>query len=541
MEEKETLRAAPRAAGDLYKDYVSGQARDVYGAHFGSIEDRRRAVCRAVRPLAPEVADALEVQQAHLAPSTARAAHLTALRRGAAAVVTGQQVGLFLGPLYTLYKAATAVRVARALSEETGENVVPVFWLQTEDHDLAEISRCHVRTASAPLTLHVPIPANNHVSVAHCRLPHAISECLAKLQNELGNLPHAQEHLSRLADHYRSDARWAQAFAGLLAELFAESGLVVFDPRDPALAALAAPVHRRALQDAQRISDALLEQAHVLEGRGWKLPVYVRESAPLSFFHAESAEGPRYRLSDTPDGYTEIGGNHVHSMKELLDVCAREPARFSTSALLRPILQDTLLPTAAYVGGPAEVAYFAQLPPLYAVYGMSMPLIVPRAGFRIVEPRVEQLLSHLGLVADDLACPTSELLAKLPFANGTQRSPAKLERTLADGFEAALHDAFEKITAEAPALEAAVENMRSIVHQTAAKLRKKYEKALFHQDRSRIDEIERLKTLLYPESAPQERVYGISYFAARYGARALVERVLESVTPFDAQPRDLRL
>ena len=542
MEEKEALTGARGAMGDTFDAYVSGRARDLYGAHFGSPEDRRRAVLRAIRPLAAEVADALEAQQARLAPSAARAEHFAALRRGAAAVVTGQQVSLFLGPLYTLYKAASAVRVARALSDETGQNVVPMFWLQTEDHDLPEIARCHVRTAGAPLTLHVPIPANNHVSVAHCRLPHAVSECLARLHTELGNLPHAAEHLSRLARHYRPGAGCAQAFAGVLAELFAADGLLVLDPRDPALAASAAVLHRRALEDAEPISNALLEQGRVLEARGWHVPVHVRESVPLSFFHAESPEGPRYRLAPAlDDGYAEIGGKRTYALHELLDYLEREPVRFSTSALLRPILQDTLLPTAAYVGGPAEVAYFAQLPPLYAAYGLSMPLIVPRARFRVLEHRVGQLLTRLGLAADDLTRPTSELLAKLPFAKGIQQSPATLECTLVDGFESALRGAFAKVTAEGPALATAVENMRSIVRQTAAKLRKKYEKALLHQDRSWMEDTERLKTLLYPEGVPQERFYGISYFAARYGERAFVERVLESVTPFDATPKDLRL
>src|SRR5919202_3434086 len=154
-----------RVTSDLSDAYCLGHASDLYGGHFGSREDRRRAVMRVLRPVEEDVADALEAQQAKLYPSAARTQNVTALRRGAAVVVTGQQVGLFLGPLYTLYKAATAVRLARALSDEVNAPVVPVFWLQSEDHDLLEIATCHVRTAGAPFRLTPPGAAKNPVSV----------------------------------------------------------------------------------------------------------------------------------------------------------------------------------------------------------------------------------------------------------------------------------------------------------------------------------------------------------------------------------------
>src|SRR2546428_822769 len=183
MEQIEQPSGAARVTSDLFDAYCLGHARDLYGGHFGSREDRRRAVMRALRPVDEDVADALEAQQAKLFPSAARAQNVTALRRGAAVVVTGQQVGLFLGPLYTLYKAATAVRLARALSDEVNEPVVPVFWLQSEDHDLLEIAACHVRTAGAPLCFTRPLPPRQPVSARQFTFARA-RPCLSSTQKD---------------------------------------------------------------------------------------------------------------------------------------------------------------------------------------------------------------------------------------------------------------------------------------------------------------------------------------------------------------------
>src|SRR5262245_1259856 len=217
-----------------------------------SPRDRMRAVMRAVRPLAPEVLRAMTAQNGALPVSPARDAHLEALTRGAAAVVTGQQVGLFLGPLYTIYKAATAVVVARVLAAETGAPVVPMFWLQTEDHDLVEIASCSVSGAgtcetSSTIPIAAPIAADNRISIAHHTLPVEVADWLERLADALGEGLLAEAHVARLRRHYRPGASWSAAFAGVLAELFAPEGLVMIDPRDPVLAAAAAPVHAHAL------------------------------------------------------------------------------------------------------------------------------------------------------------------------------------------------------------------------------------------------------------------------------------------------------
>lgn len=463
-----------------------------------------------------EIADELDAQNARFGDCPARAAHLAALRRGARAVLTGQQVGLFLGPLFTLYKAASAIRNAQALSEERGETVVPVFWLQTEDHDLVEIASI----ATPELTLSVPVDAANRRSIAHLRLPDAVGSALEDLRVALGHAVYFDEHFERLSRHYRAGARWSDAFAGFLAELFASSGLVIVDPRTPTFARHAAPVHRRALVEAPTLAESL---------KGRREAVHVRAGAPLCFFHPEGIEGPRYRLEPRGDGFAEVGGRGVHSLDALLARLEQEPLAFSTSALLRPLVQDSIFSTAAYVGGPGELAYFEQLAPLYPLFAIAMPRIVPRARFRIVRRNVRERLDRLGLSPSDLERPIDELLTP--------------ERPVGDALSAALMSAMEETLARWPVDRAPtpLRQTRAAFARHARRLGRRVDRALARGDADRIEALTQLRHELQPDGAPQERVYGISGYAARYGEAQLVDRVLRAIQPFDGTLRELEI
>jgi bacillithiol biosynthesis cysteine-adding enzyme BshC len=486
---------------------------------------------RATRPLAPEIAAVLESQNVRYAASPARTAHLAALRSGAAAVVTGQQTGLFLGPLYTLYKAASAIRLARWLAEQWSTPVVPVFWLQTEDHDAAEIAVCNVARGSGdPLTLTLEVE-DDGVSIAHRVLPAEISDTLRTLGEEISRLPHGEEHLGSLTRHYRPGVGWGVAFAGLLAELFAEEGLVLIDPRDPALAPLASSVHRRALTDAVAIARALTERVETLESSGRRAGVHVRENAPLSFFHPDGPEGRRCRLVATETGFVEAGTERAHSLDELLSLLDATPSAFSTSALLRPILQDTWLPTAAYVGGPAEVAYFEQLPPLYAAFALPMPIVVHRAHLRLVDEPSYRALSRHGLTPAAACRPFEEVLASARAAVPGELDGVEIARRVVDGVDRVLTEIAPLVREAGERAEESLEKTRGSLSRLAEKLGRGYDKARLLRDRELVDDVRRVQAKLYPQDMPQERFFGLSSFAARLGQRVFVERVLAAAEP----------
>ncbi len=516
--------------------YVAGEpaARAFIPLDFHSAEARvARTRAAAGRRLDAGLADELRAQQARLTRSPARDANLASLIAGDTAVVaTGQQVGLFLGPLYSFYKAASAIAVARALEAESGRRVVPLFWLQTEDHDFAEIACCTIAGAQgAPAELSLPAepPVEARVSIAHRRLGPEIAALLDRLEQTLPPSPAAAETLALLRAHYRAGQPLAAAFGGAMAQLFAEEGLLVFDPRVPGVARLAVPLYRRAVAEADAIGADLERRATELEAAGFDVQIPIRSDSALVFYHREGVAGPRYRL-------WPAGSEHAVPDEEIAAALERDPMRFSTSALLRPIVQDTLLPTAAYVGGPAEVSYFAQLGPLYRRFGLDPPLIVPRARFVCVAAPDRRRLGQLGLSARDvLARSDAELQARLPLSRPAGAPDPEALAARAGEIVRQAHDltvAIADTFSEDRNLGRAAVKTRGNVDRAMQRLISRYRSTLASRDQTAADRLSRLRAALAPGGVPQERVYAWPSLAARHGVAPLKRAVLDRLSPF---------
>jgi bacillithiol biosynthesis cysteine-adding enzyme BshC len=546
----------PPVARAFSSSYLAGEAiaRTFITLDFRAEADRLARARRAAERRAPaELIAVLREQQAALPESRARGENLDALAAGGTAVVaTGQQVGLFLGPLYGFYKAASAVAVARALSAESGVRCVPLFWLQTEDHDFAEIAAATVAgPGGQPVTLALPAEpaAEARVSIAHRRLPAEVAPLLDTLAELLGAGPAAQETLALLRAHYTAGRPMAAAFAGLLGALFADEGLLIFDPRESRVAALAAPVYREALAGSAEIERRLDGRRAALATAGFEEQIPTRAGCALLFGHRDAATGPRYRLQrpETAAAPWRLAGcDAVWSAAEIADALARDPLRFSTSALLRPIVQDTLLPTAAYVGGPAEVSYFAQLGPLYDHFGLVMPLVVPRARFRLLDGHTRRRLAELGLAADDLLRPRAELMAHLP-GRPTAGGPSAADLTARIAAEVApVVDQIARTTAALDPgdrnLTRAADRTRAHVSRALERLAGRYARKLAERDGVTLGRLGRVVDALTPGGVPQERAYAWPSLAGRQGPAALKALVFERLAaagPFTTALQDL--
>jgi bacillithiol biosynthesis cysteine-adding enzyme BshC len=529
------LAGDPAARALLASDFREPAAR---------LAAARAAAARRIHPAALE---ALREQQALLPASVAREAHLKALAGGGTAlVVTGQQVGLFLGPLYTFYKAASTVAMARALEAETGVRCAPLFWLQTEDHDFAEIARCHVASweGGAPVTLALAAerPDEARVSVAHRRLGPEIERLVSDLAAALAGAPAATEVTALVGAHYVAGRPLAGAFAGLLASVFADEGLLVFDPRDARVARAAAPLYARALDRAGPIEAGLRARGAALAAAGLDEQIPVRDGCALLFFHQRAAEGPRFRLRRAGDRWTLAGGGaeplDEAALRRVLD---EDPLRFSTSALLRPPVQDALLPTAAYVGGPAEVSYFAQLGPVYEELGVPPALVAPRARFRVVDAPTRRRLAQLGLTAADAQRPREELLARAATPRGEGPRPEDLRRRVAEGVAPAVDALARDVTAADPGLAHAAARARATVERVLARLVGRYARDLAARDAAAVERLDKVLRALAPGGVPQERHDGWPSLAARHGVAAFKALVLARLveTPFPTEPLEL--
>jgi bacillithiol synthase len=506
-------------------------------------DDWDRAAARAAtRAVAPALLAELRRQSTLLPPSSAREKNLDLLGAGSGAsvVVTGQQVGLFLGPLYTLHKAATAVARARQVAQRTGRPCIPIFWLQTEDHDWAEIARAEILCQTGRRVFALPAESKDEarVSLAQRRLPPEVDTLVAELTAALAPLRHGREISALVARHYLAGRTPSAAFAGVLAELFAEEGLVLLDPRTEVISRMAAPVLRRALDQHAQISAALADRQGALTAARFEEQVRTRPEASLVFFHPRGPSGPRYRLVREETGWSTPEGTITHGA--LLQQLERDPLWFSTSALIRPLVQDTLLPTCAYLGGPAECTYFAQLPPVYAQLGVELPMIAPRARLRVVDEAAKALLDKLGLTAEETDLPREVLLKKLaPRPEGLASAEVLRERLLG-GLSREL-DALETLAPSLdPSLTEPIRKTRESCTGAISRLVERIDKAALGRDKVIAERLDRLLAMLRPDGEPQERVYAFPALAARTGARALIAALVEAAGPLSPEVRSVQ-
>ena len=530
---------------DFFAQFIAGKAEATKLLPSRPLEptawDEAAARASRRRPM-QGVVEELQRQAASLPASPARHAALAALGRpGATCVVTGQQVGVFLGPLYTVHKAATAVARARWLGERTGRPCIPIFWLQTEDHDWTEVARFDgcVRGSWLSGRLAPESASEARVSLAQRRLPPEVEVHLVSVARALAPLPHGAEVTGLLARHYVTGRSPGAAFAGVLAELFADHGLVLLDPRTPAMAARAAPLVQFALEEEDAIGALLEERCTALARQGFREQVHTRVEASLAFFHPAGPAGPRFRPDRDGSGFRTPLGRV--SLAELRARLADDPLCFSTSALLRPLVQDTLLPTAAYLGGPAECTYFAQLPPVYARAGLELPMVAPRARFRVVDPWTASVLDRLGLAPEDTDQPAHALAARLhawpPWMDGSlrERLLGPLERQL------------EAVRPEAesldPALTRALEKTRSHVERGVDRFIARLQRAALRsagEGTGLLEALDQVTTALHPAGRPQERVHGFWAVAAEVGPRALVSGLVAAATALSPELRTVR-
>jgi bacillithiol biosynthesis cysteine-adding enzyme BshC len=461
------------------------------------------------------VATVLERQNKNWGASPETQQNLARFRRGAAAVVTGQQVGLFGGPAFAIFKALTAIKLARQATA-AGTDCVPVFWLATIDHDLDEVNQVKVpdnegvlRTFISP-TLGVPDAPVGRITLG----PEAaeVVESAAELLGET-------EASSYLRESYRSGENLGSAFARLFARLFADWGVILLDASDPELHAIATPISRAAVDQVGVLNDGLLARGKELEQRGYHQQVKVTPSSTLLFALQKGARVPVHRDS-TGDGF--VVAQEKLSRSVLLQRIESSPGDFSPNVLLRPIIQDYLLPTAAYVGGSAEIAYFAQADVIYRLLlGRTTPA-VPRFSATLVEPRAQSLLERYGLGLKDLFHGPELLREEL-----ARRTLPQDLKTAFDRAEAALNDSVKSISREISRLDKTLvesaANAGSKIRHQLEQLRARAARAELRQSEVLARHANLLSNTLYPEKTLQEREVAGIYFVSRYGRQFLPE------------------
>jgi bacillithiol biosynthesis cysteine-adding enzyme BshC len=494
----------PKVARFYAHDPHDGRSYAAAAKEIAYPDDRRTALVAALRP------------------SNGETASLDLLARpGTVAVVTGQQVGLFSGPAYTIYKALTAVRLAAQLSEQ-GIPAVPMFWLATEDHDVAEVNHAFVFGPDhRPIQLSVSANGGSERPVGG--IPIAAPP-VDRLREVLAGFPYGEEvaELARVA--YPDGVTFGRAFRALLERLLAGRGLLFVNPLDESVRRLAAPLLQETVRQDEALHRKLIERGNELESAGYHAQVHVEAKTSLVFLLDGERRATLRRQNGEYASKDKQSGDRKYSAAELID----RAEQLSPNALLRPVVQDYVLPTVAYVGGPAELAYMAQSQVLYRELLGRMPVMVSRGGFTLLDARTAKLMERYGLtvpsffhgedgvrdaIAQKLVPPAlteefSEVRRKVSHSVEQLRDDlAAFDATLA----AAANKSLAKITYQLSKME----------HKTARETLKRNERA--GADASYMS------GLIFPDKHLQERYYSILPFLARYGVGDLMDTLYQHV------------
>ncbi|MBI4500065.1 MAG: bacillithiol biosynthesis cysteine-adding enzyme BshC [Gemmatimonadetes bacterium] len=435
---------------------------------------------------------------------------------GALCVTTGQQPGLFTGPLFTLYKALTASAFARSLEGIVHRPVIPVFWVAGDDHDFAEANHCYVLDAQgelAELELRRRDPNSALVPLYKEPLGPEIEPALERLDAALPESEFRASARDWLRRHYQPSANFASAFAGGLAELLGSQGVVVFQPSHPAAKRRMAPVLARALTDARALDHALSKRAKALVAAGREAPVTVGDGATLVMIEARLG---RDRLVLNDGRYTTRRTGETWEPAVLSGLLDREPDRFSANVLLRPVVEAAILPTLAYVGGPGELAYLEQADPLYERLGVHPQARLPRWSGRALEPRVLRALEKYHVSADVLIREGARLEAELLREEIPPRAREAFQ-SLRQGIQTHYSTILAAATQVDPTLQKTVESARNAALAGVQDVEKRVVAHLKKRNDVATAQLTRARTSLAPQGRPQERVLGVVSFLARYG------------------------
>jgi bacillithiol synthase len=443
------------------------------------------------------------------------------------AVVSGQQAGLFTGPLYTIYKALSAVKLAGCLSQRHTK-AVPVFWMATEDHDFVEVARaefvnreCQLGNVSVSTSLH-----QEGQPVGQVLLDGSINEVIEQLLAQLPNSEFIDDLKEILSDAWQPSRSYGDAFARMMTALLGSHGLIFLDPRDARLKQLAAPLYAEAARRAPVIAEAVEKRSRELEAGGYHAQVVATANSFPLFLHDEG--GARHALTRSENGKyrTKVSADE-YSSDELAELALKQPEKFSPNVTLRAVVQDYLLPTVTYLGGAAEIAYFAQTSEVYRVLDRPITPILPRSSLTMIERHTGRVLERYGLKLADVFPGFDTVLARVVeehLGAETAQSFKRSEETV----NAELDKLREQLSAIDPTLVDALETGRRKIKYQLDGLRTRFHRAQMARDEAAQRQLKRALDQLYPEKDLQERHINITSLLARHG-RYVIDWIFNAI------------
>jgi len=468
------------------------------------------------RNLSPVISELLSKQYSQLTPSNLTSQNIKKLSdKKTLAIVTGQQLGIIGGPLYTFYKIITAIKLSRFLSERYNDyNFVPVFWLEADDHDFNEVRSVKIIDEGNSL---VTVGYKEEIeeddlkqSVGLINLDSSISDFFEELSNSLKETEFKSPLISHLKEFYKDGKSFKNAFRDLVFNYFDEYGLIIFDPQEDEVKKLLKPVFKKEITDFRIHTEQLVQVSATLEEL-YHAQVKVK---PVNLF-LRVDEG-RYSIEPVENEYRLRRKRKSFTQEQLLELLENEPEKFSPNVLLRPICQDYLFPTAFYVAGPSEISYFAQIKPLYELYNIAQPMIYPRSSATILENSIGNSLEKYSIKVNDIFIDVEKI--KKRIINSVEESSVD---EMFDGITNQIETTFDRLKEKLIDLDKTIADSsnryRDKILGTVSELKSKAEKAQQKKYEVTLRQIDRAAVHLFPKSNLQEREINFVYFASKYG------------------------
>lgn len=516
----------------LLEDYLTGN-QALLACYAG---DPRSSVHEGVSPApwSPRLAEDIRRYQSHLGAAGP-------FQGNEGVFITGQQPGIFTGPMYTIYKAITAIKLAAAASESTGEAFVPIYWVGGDDHDYAEIAEAHLLSkghADVPLIL-PPSAAQPVASIFRLPVPHVLHDMAELAAAQAPGSEFTAEILAFLHESLDASANLSEWHARLMARLFRDTPLVIFSPDLPEARLIARDVFRHEITHPLESTRRLNEGGARLEAAGYGAQV-VKSDDACNFFLERS--GLRCRVRFNGDTFAVPDTGEFFSQHEMLSLLENAPETFTANVALRCVVQQRLFPVRAYVAGPGELAYWGQLKSVFAFFETPMPLVYPRSRGVITNLKSNKLLSKLGMDLSDLYGATEELEERALRSGPADPSLAAFSRrarAIAENV-AGLRDDFEQLGRGGKHAIPLATQFQLQVQQSLTHL----ERALLRADENRTatvrNQLERLCTELAPGRKPQERHYSVFSWLFQYGWE-LIPRISAALDHADFSLQEVEL
>jgi bacillithiol synthase len=506
---------------NLFLDYLYEfeNVSDFYTNDFRNKENYLKIfknVAENRRDLSPIISELLSRQYSQLDPSDLTRQNIKKLSdKKTLAIVTGQQLGIAGGPLYTFYKIITAIKLSRFLSERYDDyHFVPVFWLEADDHDFNEVRSVKIiDEANSLLTIgYKEEIAEDDLkqSVGLINLDSSINEFFDKLNSSIKETEFKSVIFDRLKNFYKEGKSFKEAFRDLVFNYFDEYGLLIFDPQDSEVKKLLKPIFKKEITNFRIHTEQLVQVSATLEEL-YHAQVKVK---PVNLF-LRVDEG-RYSIEPVENEYRLRRKRKSFTQEQLLELLENEPDKFSPNVLLRPICQDYLFPTAFYVAGPSEISYFAQIKPLYELYNIAQPMIYPRSSATILENSIANSLEKYSLAMNDIFIDVENIKKKI--VNSVEESSVD---EMFDGIASQIESTFDQLKEKLIDLDKTIADSsnryRDKILGTVNELKSKAEKAQQKKYEVTLRQIDRAAVNLFPNSNLQEREINFIYFANKYG------------------------